>query len=149
MAAKQSLYVIIVGCGRLGSYLANNLSRSGHSVVVIDNNDSAFAHLSGAFSGFQIVGDAAEFSVLKQAKIDRADALIASTREDNLNIMIAQIAKNFFNVPKVMARVFDPRREKIYRELGIETISPTSIAGDLFLESLIFHFQTKVEGSAE
>jgi trk system potassium uptake protein TrkA len=149
MAKKLNLYVIIVGCGRLGSYLANSLSRSGHSVVVIDNKESAFNNLTAGFSGFQVAGDASEFSVLKQAKIERADALLATTREDNLNIMIAQIAQKFFNVPKVMARVFDSKREKIYREFGIETISPTSIAGDLFLESLIFHFQTKVEGTVE
>lgn len=149
MALKENLYIIIIGCGRLGSYLANNLSRGGHSVVVIDREESAFAALTTGFSGFQIIGDAAEFSVLKQAKIDRADAFIATTQEDNLNLMIAQIAKNFFNVPKVMARVFDPHREKIYREFGIETICPTSITGDLFLESMILYFKTKIEGTVE
>ncbi|MBN2089110.1 TrkA family potassium uptake protein [candidate division KSB1 bacterium] len=149
MAEKQSLYVIIVGCGRLGSYLANTLSRSGHSVVVIDNSEAAFNNLSTGFGGFQIIGDVSEFSVLKQAKIERADVLIATTKEDNLNIMIAQIAQKFFSVPKVMARVYDPKREKIYREFGIETISPTSIAGNLFLESLIFYFHMKLEGLNE
>ena len=149
MALKENLYIIIIGCGRLGSYLANNLSRSGHSVVVVDNDESSFASLSTSFSGFQIVGDAAEFSVLKQAKIDQADALITSTQEDNLNLMIAQVAKTIFHVPKVMARVFDPSREKIYREFGIETICPTSLAGDLFLESMIIFFKTKIVGTLE
>ena len=146
--ARRSLYIIIVGCGRLGSYLANNLSGSGHSVVVIDKEETAFDSLSSAYSGFRITGDATEFDVLKQIKMDKADLVIATTQEDNLNLMIAQIAKNLFNVPKVMARVLDPNREKIYRDFDIETICPTTYAGDLFLESIIVSFKIKVEGSS-
>jgi trk system potassium uptake protein TrkA len=146
--ARRSLYIIIVGCGRLGSYLANNLSGSGHSVVVIDKEETAFDSLSSAYSGFRITGDATEFDVLKQVKMDKADLVIATTQEDNLNLMIAQIAKNLFNVPKVMARVLDPNREKIYRDFDIETICPTTYAGDLFLESIIVSFKIKVEGSS-
>jgi len=145
--SHDSLFIIIVGCGRLGAYIANNLSSSGHSVVVIDNEESAFNSLSSAYSGFRIVGDAAEFNVLKHVKMDKADLVIATTQEDNLNLMIAQIAKNIFHVPKVMARVFDPKREKIYRDFDIATICPTTFAGDLFLESIILYFKTKVEGS--
>jgi len=136
MPADQRLFIIIVGCGRLGSYLANRVSYDGHSVVVIDANESAFSALSAEYSGFLVEGDATELAVMKKAKIDKADLVIATTSEDNINLMVVQVAQKLFGVPRVMARVFEPEREKIYRALGIETLCPTSIAGDLFLESL-------------
>jgi trk system potassium uptake protein TrkA len=89
MFKSRTLYVIIVGCGKFGSYLANNLSREGHSVVVIDVKASSFNELTAEFSGFVIEGDATEFAVLKEAKIDRADVLIAATENDNVNLMVA------------------------------------------------------------
>ncbi|MFO8013940.1 MAG: TrkA family potassium uptake protein [Phycisphaerae bacterium] len=134
MAEHQ--YIIIVGCGRLGSHLANELSHHGHSVVVIDAEGASFGALSPEFSGFRLEGDATEPSVLKQAKMDQADLVIATTREDNINLMVAQFALKLHGVPRVMARVFDPSREQFYRTLGIDTICPTSVAAGLFLESL-------------
>lgn len=136
MVSDKRFYVIIIGCGRLGSYLANRLSHDGHSVVVIDLNDSALEALSAEYSGFRMEGDATEIDLLKQAKIDKADFFIATTGDDNVNLMVAQIAKKLFQVPRVMARVFQPKREKIYLDLGIETVCPTSIAADLFLKSI-------------
>lgn len=132
----KNLYVVIVGCGRLGSHLANQLSRAGHGVVAVDVNEHAFANLSAEYSGFRVEGDATELAILKQAKIDKADLVIATTREDNINLMVAQIAMTAFSVPRVLARVFDPKREAIYRRMGIETICPTSVAADLFLSSV-------------
>jgi len=134
--SKKQLYIVIVGCGRLGSFLANKLSRDGHSVVILDIDKSKFENLSAEFSGFTIEGDAIESAVLKQAKIDKADAMISVTREDNANLMISQIAKKIYKVPKVMARIFDLKREEVFRQLGIETISSISIAGDVFLRSI-------------
>ncbi len=134
--SSSRFHIIIVGCGRLGSYLANKLSHDGHSVVVIDNDESAFNALSAEYSGFRVEADVTEFAVLKQVKTDKADVVIATTHEDNVNLMVAQIARRIFYVPRVMARVFDPKREEIYRDLGVETISPTSIAGDEFLKAL-------------
>lgn len=136
MASARRLFIIIVGCGRLGSYLANRLSHDGHSVVVVDNDESAFELLSDEYSGFKVEGDATELAVLKEAKLDEADWLIATTREDNINLMAAQIAKEVFHVKRVIARDFEPERETIYRELDIETVCPTTIAGDAVLESL-------------
>jgi trk system potassium uptake protein TrkA len=133
---QQNLFISIVGCGRLGSHLANQLSRAGHSVVTIDNNESAFEALSAEYSGSRLEGDVTEFAVLKQAKMDKADVVIAATSEDNINLMVAQVAKKIFRVPRVMARLFEPRREEIYRTLGIDTICPTSIAVNVFLQSL-------------
>ena len=130
---KNSLYIVIIGCGRLGSHLANQLSRVGHSVVVIDKDESTFKELSPDFSGFRIEGDATQIGVLKEAKLKRADVFFAATHEDNVNLMAAQIARKVFNVPQVLARVFDPRREQVFGQLGIETICPTSVAAEMFL----------------
>ena len=129
-------YIIIVGCGRLGSLLASTLSRQGRSVVIIDRDESTFDTLSIDFSGFQIPGDAAELALLREAKINQADCLLAVTGNDNLNLMVAQIAKSVFAVPTVLVRVFDPHREELYRDLGLGTISPTKLAAEVFLQTL-------------
>ncbi len=141
--SSKNLFILIVGCGRLGAFLANRLSGKGHSVVVIDVNESAFNSLSPEFSGFRIVGDATEFTVLKGAKIAEADIFIAATRDDNINLMVSQVAKKIFNVPKVIARVFEPQREIIYKDFDIEAISPTSIAVELFLGSIAEYLSTQ------
>jgi trk system potassium uptake protein TrkA len=133
---KNSLYIVIVGCGRVGSYLANQLSRDGHSVVVIDRDEGTFENLSADFSGFRLEGEATEMAVLKQAKLRNADVLIATTHQDNVNLMVAQAARKVFSVPQVVARVYDPRREQVYAQLGIETICPTTVAAELFLKAV-------------
>lgn len=130
----MSSYIIIVGCGRLGGLLANQLSADGHRLVVIDEREAAFDKLSTEFSGFRITGDASELAVLRQAHSEQADYLFAITTQDNVNLMVAQIARKIFNVPKVVARVYDPAREMIYREFGIETISPTKLSSDSFMK---------------
>lgn len=129
----QPYYIVIVGSGRLGSMLANSLSATGHQLVVIDKDESKFDKLSTEYSGFRIVGDANEMSVLRKAHTERADFLFAATTEDNVNLMVAQIAKQVFNVPRVVARVFDPARETIYGEFGIDTISPTKLSAEAFM----------------
>ena len=134
MVSKR--YVIVVGCGRLGSLLANRLSSLGSSVVVIDREEAAFENLSTDFSGFRVTGDAAELAVLRQARIDKAASLLAITSYDNVNLMVAQVAQTVFAVPQVMARVNDPSRQAVYREFGIETICPTNLAATAFLGAL-------------
>ncbi|MGF1479705.1 MAG: potassium channel family protein [Cyanophyceae cyanobacterium] len=129
-------YMVVVGCGRLGSLLASRLSGQGNSVVAIDCQEASFNNLTSEFSGFQIVADAAELEVLRMAKADKADCLLAVTNKDNINLMVAQVAKTVFKVPVVLARVFDPAREKIYREFGIATISPTNLSADAFMANL-------------
>jgi len=133
---KNNRYIVIVGCGRLGSHLANQLSRAGHSVVVIDSNEATFSDLSPDFSGFRVSGDATQMAVLREAKLNKADVLIATTHEDNVNLMAAQVAREVFGVPHVLARVFDPKREEIYAQLGIRTICPTSVAAQMFLQAV-------------
>ncbi|MEW5735883.1 MAG: TrkA family potassium uptake protein [Thermodesulfobacteriota bacterium] len=133
---SESLYIVIVGCGRLGSDLANRTSSAGHSVVVLDRAPEAFGNLSQDFSGFTVEGDATELRVLKQARMGKADVVFAATHDDNVNLMVAQVAGRIFAVQKVLARVFDPRREQVYGQLGIETICPTSVAVRMFLEKM-------------
>lgn len=133
---KNRRYIVIVGCGRLGSHLANQLSHAGHSVVVIDPRGATFGTLSPGFSGFRVEGDATQLAVLKEAKLHKADVVITTTHEDNVNLMVAQVARGVFGVPRVLARVFDPKREQIYSRLGIETICPTSVATHMFLQAI-------------
>lgn len=133
---KNNKYIVVVGCGRVGSQLANQLSRDGNSVVVIDIDETKFNDLSPDFSGFRIQGDTTHITVLKEAKLNKADVLIATTHEDNVNLMVAQVAQKIFNVPHVLARVFDPKREEVYAQLGINTICPTSVAVGMFLRAV-------------
>ncbi len=130
------MFIVIVGCGRLGAFLANKLSQSGHNIVVIDQNEPAFALLSAEFSGFKIEGDATELAVLKKSKVEKSDVLLAVSENDNTNLMVAQIAKTIFQVPNVIARIFDHEKEEIYRNSGIEIICTTTILGDIFLDEI-------------
>lgn len=129
----KSLAILIVGCGRLGSHLANQMSADGHAVVVVDRDDTALSRLSAeVFSGYRVVGDAAEPAVLRRARIEGADLVIATTDDDNTNLMVTLVARRVFAVPHVMARVYDPQREPMYRELGIDCVCPTLVAVDGF-----------------
>ncbi len=121
---KKSLYVVIVGCGRMGSIVANYASTEGHNVVVIDKDEKAFELLSPEFSGFTILGDATEVENLVAAKAERADVFLALTSDDNTNFMVSMIAKNYFGVKRVMARVYEPENYDLFRELGIDAVSP-------------------------
>lgn len=133
---KPNRYIVIIGCGRLGSHLANQLSRGGDSVVVIDKSEETFRNLSAEFSGFRLEGDATRMSVLREARVNRADILMATTHEDNVNLMAAQVARRIFGVPRVLARVFDPKREAVYAQLEIETVCPTALAAGTFLRAV-------------
>ncbi|MFT9494624.1 potassium channel family protein [Anaerosolibacter sp.] len=130
-------YIVIIGCGRLGSHLARLLSKARKSVVVIDKDEHSFHRLTDEFSGFTIEADAIEIDTLLRAKIDRADVVVTTTNDDNTNIMIAQIAKTIYNVPKVIARLFEPSRQQVYEELDIQTLCPTILSaialGDMII----------------
>ena len=132
----KSLELTVIGCGRLGSILANHFSQQGHRVVVIDRDKSAFAHLTEEFSGFALTGDAAEMQILREAKLEKADCTLAVTGKDNLNIMVSQLAKTVFGVPIVLTRILEPAREEIYQKLGLTTISTTKVSATAFLQAL-------------
>lgn len=118
--------VIIVGCGKLGSGLALNLVKKGHKVTVIDTNPEAFKLLGKDFNGETIVGIGFDKGILEKAKIRMADAIVACSKSDDTNALIGRISKNIYKVPRVISRLYDPRRAEIYRSLGIQTISTTT-----------------------
>jgi trk system potassium uptake protein TrkA len=130
--------VVVVGCGRVGSYLAELLHAEGHNVAVIDKDPSSFERLSAGFKGTRILGDALDKDILQQAGIQNADALASATNSDGLNATLAIIARKKFRVPKLAIRVFDPSTAEIYRKLGISTISATEWAAN-FMKDVIVH----------
>ncbi len=134
MARENHGRVVIVGCGRLGAYLASRLSLRGVEVVVLDLDDASFENLSPQFGGFRFEGDATQLAVLRKARVDEADAVVVTTRDDNTNMMVAQVAKRVLGVPCAIARVFEPSREAIYHGLEIATVCPTTLAADAAIE---------------
>jgi trk system potassium uptake protein TrkA len=131
------MYVIIVGCGRVGSQLARLLSGEGHNVVVIDRSIASFERLGGTFNGLTLAGNGFDLSLLKQAGIEKADAFCAVTNGDNTNLISAQVAKKIFKVPKVIARVYDPQRAHIYANLGLDVISGTILFAAMIRDKII------------
>jgi trk system potassium uptake protein len=117
--------LVIVGCSRVGAMAALALSKDGHQVTVIDNNRRAFDRLGSDFSGEMVLGNGIDEDVLRQAGIESADGFASLTNGDNRNIMAAQIALEIFKVPRVITRIYDPMREDVYRELGLNTVCPT------------------------
>jgi trk system potassium uptake protein TrkA len=129
--------IVLLGCGRVGSTLATMLDQSGHEVSIVDYSSEAFQRLSPDFRGETIPGNGVDEEVLIRAGIKEADAFVAVTNGDNRNIMASQIAKEIFNVKKVMCRIYDPIREETYRELGMETICPTKIGAQMFFDEIV------------
>ncbi|GAB3430731.1 potassium channel family protein [Flindersiella endophytica] len=115
--------VIVMGCGRVGSTLAGQFEHEGHEICVIDKNPQARALLERNFTGQFEVGNGYSRAVLERAGVDQADAFIAVTSGDNTNIVGARTAKEVYRVPAVIARIYDPRRAEIYRDLGIVTVA--------------------------
>ncbi len=124
------MYVIIAGCGRVGARLATDLAADGHDVVVVDTESDSFKNLGAAFNGMTIRGNAIDEAVLRDAGIERADAFAAVTNHDNVNMMSAQIAGQIFAVPRVAARVSEPRRESAFHQAGLRTVCGTNLAAD-------------------
>ncbi|MGO8875743.1 MAG: potassium channel family protein [Acidimicrobiales bacterium] len=120
------MHVIIVGCGRVGSGLAAGLTREGHSVAIIDKNAGAFRRLAWGFDGQKVVGFGFDRTHLELAGAQRADALAAVTSGDNSNILTARIARETYEIPNVVARIYDPRRAEIFQRLGIPTVPSVS-----------------------
>jgi trk system potassium uptake protein len=127
---------LIVGCGRVGSTLAKLLVADKHDVVVVDENPAAFKRLGNRFGGQVEVGTGIDYDVLKRAGAERADGFVAVTDGDNRNVMAALIAQRMFRIPKIVARIYDPPRGQLYRELGIETFSPTTLGAQLIRDRL-------------
>jgi trk system potassium uptake protein TrkA len=130
------MFVIIMGCGRVGARLALMLTHAGHEVTIMDTTSSAFSRLGPDFKGTTILGDGTDQEVLKRAGIERADAFVAATQGDNRNIMSSQIAKHVFGINHVVTRIYDPLRSDTFAALGLHAISPTIIGANAFYEEL-------------
>ena len=137
------MFVMIVGCGRVGSAIARRMLEEGHEVSVLDEDPEAIAQLEKGIEGTWVdaggsftVGTALEMDALEEAGIERADAFVASTDGDNTNLVIAQIAQRRYQVSNVVVRVLDPARAAWYEQQGLRTVCPTKIAIEL-LESAV------------
>jgi trk system potassium uptake protein TrkA len=130
------MHVVIAGCGRVGSFLAVSLEREGHSVAVIDKDPAAFENLPRGFSGKRVKGLAFDRDALVEAGLETADAFASVTSGDNSNIVSARIAREHFRVPRVITRIYDPRRAEIYRRMGIPTVSSVAWAAGRILTYL-------------
>ncbi len=128
--------VLIMGCGRVGARLASLLDADGHTVTVLDNDTYSFRRLPPTFGGTALFGQGLDQESLKKAGIEEADVFVAMTQGDNRNVMSCQIAKHIFNVPRVVCRIYDPLRRDLFEDLGLETISPTTIFAQILREKL-------------
>jgi trk system potassium uptake protein TrkA len=117
--------IIIIGCGRMGAGLALTMNQRGHAVVVVDRDPTNFERLGPSFKGQCIEGIGFDREVLLAAQVERADGLAALTASDDVNVVIGRVASQVFHVPRVVARLYDPRKANIYGRLGLHTISPT------------------------
>lgn len=131
------MHVVIMGCGRVGSTLAQNLEARGHSVAVIDQNPDAFRRLGGDFGGLTVTGIGYDRQVLVEAGIERADAFAAVSSGDNSNIISARVARETFGVGRVAARIYDQKRAAVYERLGIPTVATVRWTADRMLRQLL------------
>jgi len=130
------VHVVVVGCGRVGRELSVALEKDGHSVSVMDKDRNAFHELPETFAGKAVLGFGFDRDHLEQAGIREAAALAAVTNGDNTNILTARIARETYEVPHVVARIYDPRRADIYRQLGIATVAAVAWTTDQVLRRL-------------
>lgn len=134
--APANARVLVAGCSEVGSYLAHILSLEGHNVTVIDNNPMSFGRLSKSYSGTVMQGNVHDEFTLIEAGIDEADAFIAVTKSDEINLAASEIAKNIFRVPFVIARLFNPDNEAAYRVRNLNYVCGTAILTRAMLEQI-------------
>jgi trk system potassium uptake protein TrkA len=131
------MYIVIIGCGRVGSELARLLSTSNHNVVVIDKDEGAFSRLGAAFNGMTIKGSGISTKTLQEAGIEKAHIFCALTDSDTINIMASQVAKGIFKVSRVIARDYDPQKADIYKKLGLDVLSETNLFASLIRDKVV------------
>ena len=122
--------IIVVGCGRVGSQLANMLSENDNNVCVIDQRAAAFDNLGGSFNGTTIEGVGFDEEVLVRAGVEEADCVAAVTQHDNTNLMVAEVANRIYAVPHVIARLYNPGHERTYEQLGLDYVCGTSLVAE-------------------
>ena len=130
------MYIVIVGGGKVGFYLAKELVEANHEVLVIERNASKCAEIQEALGEIVMRGDGCEAAIQERAGVNRADLILAVTGEDEDNLVACQVAKHLFGVPRSLCRIYDPIREQMYHKLGLRTISPTKVGARLVKEAL-------------
>ena len=125
---------VVVGCGRVGSTVATTLAEEGWDVTAVDENEAALARLGDRWRGGFVVGHGMDVAVLKEAGIERADAVVVATDGDNTNIVVAQVAQRMFEVPSVVVRILDPGRADFYASRGLDVVCPTKTAYETLIE---------------
>lgn len=136
------MYVVIMGCGRVGASLAKALVRIDHQVAVIDRDEAAFRRVGADFSGLRVLGRGFDRDVLAEAGIEQADAFAAVSSGDNSNIISARVAREMFGVQRVVARIYDAKRAAVYERLGIPTIATVPWTTDQFMRTLVGDSET-------
>jgi len=127
---------LIIGCGRVGSSIALQLQREGWDVTVVDENEDALARLGEHWPGSFLVGHGMDVDLLREAGIEEADAVVASTDGDNTNVVIGQVAQKRFDVGCVVVRILDPARADFYTERGLRVVCPTKTAIDTLMDAV-------------
>lgn len=148
------MYIVVVGAGKVGYYLTKSLLSEGEEVLVIEKDAAKAENIVNVLSGTAIHGDGAEATTLSQAGVERADVVVAVTGHDEDNLVICQVAKHRFGVPRTIARVNNPRNRSIFGKLGIDsTVSATDLLLSLLQQEIpshpIVHLLSLEEGGAE
>ena len=136
------MYVVIVGGGRVGRDIAELLLPEGHDVVILDTNDETCNLLTREYDALVIKGDGTDIEYLKEAGVNKADALLAVTGDDKVNLIVCQLAQKLFNVPKVVGRVNDPKNEDVFSTLEIKATVSTTRASALYIKNEITEEKT-------
>ena len=138
--------VIVMGCGRVGSELAIQLLAGGHEVTVVDKRREAFERYPPGDGARTVIGLGFDRDVLEEAGVKEADAFVAVSSGDNSNILSARVALEYYHVPKVVARIYDPRRAEIYQKLNIPTVATTTW-GVKQIQLMLLHDRTEIRES--
>ncbi|MFD7921875.1 potassium channel family protein [Streptomyces sp. NPDC059740] len=131
------MHIVIMGCGRVGSALAQTLENQGHTIAVVDRDPTAFRRLGSGFGGRRVTGVGFDQDTLREAGIEEAGAFAAVSSGDNSNIIAARVAREMFGVENVAARIYDPRRAEVYQRLGIPTVATVRWTADQMLRRLL------------
>lgn len=131
------MHIVIMGCGRVGSALAQTLEQQGHTVAVVDQDPTAFRRLGSGFGGRRVTGVGFDQDTLREAGIEDAGAFAAVSSGDNSNIIAARVAREMFGIEHVAARIYDPRRAEVYQRLGIPTVATVRWTADQMLRRLL------------
>ena len=127
---------LVIGCGRVGSWLAPELDQGGGDVTAIDEREEALSRLGDDWGGSFVVGHGMDAQLLRDAGIAEADAVVVATNGDNTNIVVGQVAQKLYGVDCVVVRILDPARADFYAERGLRTVCPTSNAVSVLGEAV-------------